>query len=429
MKGLYILNFIFLVSILTVRTVDTKLGKIGNVLSTVTDVISFGLDLYSFFDSLFEESEESIDYDRIIDSISERIEISTEKIIDKIELQSYIAELRDIALIIKQLLSEVMNILQKSGHDQANEYRKRFVDDFKNNRVKIYKIKSLLTFTVSFGGSSNSLLSVIVKQYDCSIPKFWEFKTYYMTLVSDAVAMDLLYEKFSYSNLDYETMTSWHQTIDGLFRDFKEQEDACVKVSLAQAKTDFENTAKAEELYESNHRKYPHLISDILHLGGSYCALVLKGYDELFKKSNGNTRTFQFISSEENYINYNQEQLQRVASTVQFDNCKSILENIWIIFDASKLDLVLWVMYPTSPAAYTDILLDKNSSAHVITSRSHKIVTYLRDQDDTKETVLTQNDFDEYFYIGSGTDKLDGMKVWGPGLIITSSIAIIAILC
>jgi hypothetical protein len=188
-----------------------------------------------------------------------------------------------------------------------------------------------------------------VKQYDGSIPEFWEFKTYYMTLVSDVVAMALLYEKLSDNNLDNETLSSWRQDIDGIFRDFQEQEDACVKVSLAQAKTD----------YESNHRKYPHLISDTIRLGGSYCALVLKGYDKLFKKSNGNTRTFQFISSEENYINYNQKQLQRVASTVQFDNCKRIVETIQIIFDASKLDLVLWVMYPTSHAAYTDILLDK----------------------------------------------------------------------
>jgi hypothetical protein len=236
-------------------------------------VISFGLDLYSFFDSLlFEESEESIDYGRIIDSISERIEMSNEKIIDKIELQSYITELRDIALIIKQLLSEIMNILKKSGHDEAYEYRKRFVDGFKCNRVKIYKIKSLLTFKVSFDESSNSLLSFIVKQYDGSIPEFWEFKTYYMTLVSDVVAMALLYEKFSDNNLYNETLSSWRQDIDGIFRDFQEQEDACVKVSLAQAKTDFEKTSKAGELYESNHRKYPHLISDTIRLGGSYCA-------------------------------------------------------------------------------------------------------------------------------------------------------------
>ena len=357
MKGVKFLCLIFLMSILNVRQTDTYVTA---VLSTVKEVFSFGMDLYSFFDSLLGESEESIDYDRIINSISERIEMSTEIIVNKIELQSYISEVREVALIIKQLLSDVKNILNAPNEVIRKEYQIRFQNNFSNQRAVIYKVKSLLTFKGNFGGSTSSLLTLIVDKYDCSIPLLWEFKNYYMTLVSDVVAFDLLNERLSSGNLYNETLSSWRQEIAQLLDDFKAQENACIEISLTQAKTDFKNQGNAKDLYEINHKKYPHLITDVLRLGGSYCALVLKGYEKVFQKSSGNTMTFEFISSGENIVSYSQEQLERVAATVDFNNCKGSADMIQLYFHVSKHDMVLWVMYPTSHTKYSDILLDNS---------------------------------------------------------------------
>ncbi|XP_045211500.2 uncharacterized protein LOC123562994 [Mercenaria mercenaria] len=434
MKKLNLFYIFVIFSTLTSRTVDAGLPILGKVV----DVVAFGLDVYSFFDSMLGDDETQstpapIDYDRIINRISERIEMSTESIVFRIEVQAYISELRNVALTIKQLLAEMEDIVRTKNKDTREELQRRFRNNFDRNKIEMDKVKSLLTFKVEVSGISSTLLSLIANEFECGMTSLEEFQNYYMSLVSDVVALALLNEKLSENSLYNETITSWQTAIRSLFYDMEKQKEECKDKFFELITKDLIRINDPLDLFENNKHKYPYQETDVLYLGGSYCLWSLKAYEKLLNKGKGGTMTFVFINDEENVLSHTSEQLQKVVSNAKYGNCLDDTGKILSYFDVLGKDLVFWLMYPQGQAAEFKILLNHNSTASTISTESdgtkYTTVFYLRSKDPSTNSTLSPSDFDVKSY--EKTDEVDespGLKTWQLGVIIGGSVLVVVVI-
>ncbi|XP_053392128.1 uncharacterized protein LOC128554842 [Mercenaria mercenaria] len=429
MKTLHLIYPVIAVSVLTGTT-----GKaaVRPILGAVKEVISFGLDVYSFFDSILGKDETHstpapIDYDRIINRISERIKLSTETIVFKIELQAYLSELRNVALTVEELLAEMERIVQARNKDKREALQSLFRNNFERHKTEIYKVKRLLTFSVDVSGISGTLLSLIAKELKCGITSLEEFQDYYMALVSDVVALALLNERLSEISLYNETIDSWQTAIKSLFDDMEAQKSDC-KAKFFELAKDFSRINDPAELLENFQNKYSYLDTDVLYLSGSYCVWSLKAYDKILKKVKDNTMTFAFMSGKENVQSLTSKQFQKVVSVAEFENCLDDTDTTKVIsyFDGLGKDLVFWLMYPQEQAAEFQILLDQDSTASKITTETDGIkyttIVYLRTQDHSTSAFITPDDFDVKFYEKDVTvDESSGLKAWQVFFIICGS--------
>ncbi|XP_045211501.2 uncharacterized protein LOC123562998 [Mercenaria mercenaria] len=427
------MNLFYTILVFSILT-STTVGAGLTILKTAVEVISFGLDVYSFFDSILGDDETQstpapIDYDRIINRISERIEMSSESIIFKIELQAYISELRDVALTVGQLLTEMENIIKAKSKDTREELQRRFRKNFERYEIEIYRVKSLLTFKIEVSEISSSLLSLIANEFECGMTSLEEFQNYYMTLVSDVVALALLNEKLSDNSLYNLTIVSWQTTIKSLFDDMEKQKEECKGNFFELITKDLIRINDPSDLFENNQNKYPYQETDVLYLGGSYCLWSLKAYEKLLNKSKDHTMTLVFINDEENVLSDTSE-LQKIVPKAKYENCLDDIGNILSHFDVLHKDLIFWLMYPQSQATKFKILLDQNSTASTITTESdstkYTTVVYLRTQDLNTNSALTPSDFDVKLYEKvDAVDESSGLKAWKLGVIIVGSVAFV----
>ncbi|XP_060581207.1 uncharacterized protein LOC132737851 isoform X2 [Ruditapes philippinarum] len=390
-------------------------GRPANAIPVITtltkavEVVSFGIDVYSFFSSILGGEDEvqstpaPFEYDRIINRISERIESSTEAIIFKIELQAYLSELREVALTVKQLLIDMEYIIKAKSKEIREEQQKRFLKSYELHKIKIYKIKSLLTFRVPVSGISNTLLSLITNEFECGMTRLEEFQNYYMTLVSDVVALDLLNERLAEKSLYNETLATWENAITSLFEDFEKQKDTCKAKFFELVKKDFEKTTDPLQMYENSKTKYPNKTIDVLFLKGTYCIWYRKKYDNILKKKQDKAMTFAVINSEDNLVaSRNKAQYLKVTLKAKFDNCLGDTDTILSYLDALGDDLILWLMFPQDRAAEFKILLHENSTAIKINSAidgtNYITVFYVRPLDEDAHSKLSSADFDTVFY-------------------------------
>ncbi|XP_045199011.2 uncharacterized protein LOC123553343 [Mercenaria mercenaria] len=434
MKTLHVIYTVIAVSVLTVKTAASPVLPI---LGTAKDVMSFGLDVYSFFDSILGEDETNstpapIDYDRIIKRTSERIKMSTETIVSISELHAYLSELRNVAYTVEQLLIQMEGMIKAKSKDTREELQRRFRDNFERQKTEIYKVKSLLTFKVEVSGISSTLLSLIANEFKCRMTSLEEFQNYYMALVSDVVALDLLNEKLSERNLYNEAVGSWETAVESLFDDMEVPKNACRANFVELAMEDISRINDPSELFENLQDKYSNRGTDVLHLSGSYCVWSLKAYDKILQKVKDNNMTFVFMSGEENVQSVTSRQFQKIVSVARFENCIDDKDTTKVIsyFDVLDKDLVFWLMYPQDQDAEFQILLGQNSTAETITTESdgtkYRTVVYLRAQDHSTISTLTADDFDLKFYekavsVGVSSD----LKTWQLGVIIGVLVSVV----
>lgn len=385
---------------------------------SVIRVISFGMDVYSFFDSILGEDEdkstqEPIDYDRIVNRISEEIKASSETIAFKVEIQLYISDLRDVAMTINQLLAEMKNIVTAKSKEKREEYQRRFSDNYRLHETKIDRIKTLLTFSVDVPGISSTLLSLIANEFECGITRLEEFQNYYMTLVSDVVALSLLSERLATKSLYNETFASWNTSISSLFDSMEEQKSICKAKFFKLVKNDFDKINDAAHLYENNQNKYPYKSTDVLFLSGSYCVWNLKEYDNILKKKQDKQITFMVINAEENNPANKKEHYSKIASEAKFYDCLEDVDKILSYFNVLGEDLIFWLMFPQDRATESKILRHKNSTATLLDGTKYTTVFYVRAQNNDINSTLSSADFDTFFNVEDvPAEEESGLIAW-----------------
>ncbi|XP_060581186.1 uncharacterized protein LOC132737844 [Ruditapes philippinarum] len=407
MKGVF--SFFVVVALALLNGRPANAIPVITTLSTAVEVVSFGIDVYSFLSSIIEKEGEyqstpaPFEYDRIINMISERIESSEETIVFKMELQAYLSDLRDVALTVKQLLIDMEDMIKAKSKEIREEQQKRFRKNYELHKIMLYKIKSLLTFRVPVSGISNTLLYLIANEFECGMTSIGEFQNYYMTLVSDVVALDLLNERLAEKSLYNETLTTWKNAITSLFEDFEKQKDTCKAKFFELVKKDFEKTTDPLQMFERSKTKYSHKAIDVLFLKGAYCIWYRKKYDNILKRKQDKTMTFAVINSEDNFVAVrNKAQYLKVTLKAKFDNCLGDTDTILSYLDTLGDDLILWLMFPQDRAAEFKILLHENSTAIKINSAidgtNYITVFYVRALEKDAHSNFTSTDFDTAFY-------------------------------
>jgi hypothetical protein len=252
-------------------------------------------------------------------------------------------------------------IIKAKSKEIREEQQKRFRKNYELHKVMIYKIKSLLTFRVPVSGISNTLLSLIANEFKCGMTSLEQFQNYYMTLVSDVVALALLNERLSEKSLYNETLATWEIAITSLFEDFEEQKDTCKAKFFELVKKDFEKTTDPFQMFERSKTKYSHKAIDVLFLKGAYCIWYRKKYDNILKRKQDKTMTFAVINYEDKFVAVrNKAQYLNVTLKAQFDNCLGDTDTILSYLDALGDDLILWLMFPQDRAAEFNILLHES---------------------------------------------------------------------
>ncbi|XP_060586937.1 uncharacterized protein LOC132742517 [Ruditapes philippinarum] len=409
--------------------------QVTPVLQAAVEVVSFGIDVYSFFDSILGEDEDKsppppIEYDRIINRISEKIEASTDTVVFKIELQSYISELRDVALTVKQLLAEMMDIVTAKSKEKREEYQRRFRGNYRQHQTKLYRIKNLLAFKIDVSGISNTLLALIANEFECGMTKLEEFQNYYMTLVSDVVALSLLNERLEEKSLYNDTLASWKTATRSLYTDFEKQKSNCKAKFFGLIKKNFDKINDPSQLYQSNQNRYPYKATDVLFLSGSYCVWNLKNYNNILKKMHERTFTYVVINENKNEAAHSREQYLKITSTTQFRDCLEDTGKIISYFDVLGEDLIFWLMFPQDISDKFRILLDQNSTAsqinHVQDGTEYTTILYVRAQDIEVNSTLTLADFDTVFNEDT-VEEPSGLKTWQFWAIIGGSALVLII--
>ncbi|XP_053393576.1 uncharacterized protein LOC128555374 [Mercenaria mercenaria] len=387
------------------------------VISDVEEVVSFALDVYNFFDGP-KQTTSSVNYDKIVKTISERIEMSTEKITFKVELEAHLTELRTASYAIQQLLKDMEHIAKTNNETKRQIYKTRFHQDFERKKSDIYTIKSLLTFTTDVSGISNTLLSLIVEGFDCGMSSIEHFQTYYMTLVSNAVALDMLNEKLSDNDLHDDALKEWQAAAATLFHKFQQEKDYCKSKFMDLVKSDFDQIEHGKELFSNNQQRYSYTTNDVLFLTGSYCARSLKKYDPVLKKTIDNDLIYAIFQSEELNVALDKELFKKLVFKTKFDDCIKDTGDVINMFDLLGYDLVVSVMFPEGQA---EIFQDKDSSSKSITTSKYTTIVYLRVQQHRVNGTLTAKDFDVDFYVApvpaEEPFKLLGLEIWKLGVI------------
>ncbi|XP_045211499.2 uncharacterized protein LOC123562993 [Mercenaria mercenaria] len=404
-------------------------AQLFSILSTTAEVVSFALDVYDIFDGP-KQTTSSVSYDKIVKTISERIEMSTEKITFKVELEAHLTELRTASYAIQQLLKDMEHIAKTNNETKRQIYKTRFHQDFERKKSDIYTIKSLLTFTTDVSGISNTLLSLIVDGFDCGMTSIEHFQTYYMTLVSNAAALDMLNEKLSDNDLHDDALKEWQASATTLFDKFQKEKDNCKSQFMKLVKSDFDQIEHGKELFNNNQRRYSYTTNDVLFLTESYCARSLKKYDQVLKKNIGNDLIFAIFQSEELNVAVDKEQFKKLILKTKFDDCIKDTGDVINMFDLLGYDLVVSVMFPEGQA---EIFLDKDSSSKSITTSKYKTIVYLRVQEQGVNGTLTAEDFDVDFYVAPVPTEepftLFGLEIWKLGAIGGSIIVFLILLC
>ncbi|XP_053393577.1 uncharacterized protein LOC128555375 [Mercenaria mercenaria] len=224
-----------------------------------------------------------------------------------------------------------------------------------------------------------------------------------MTLVSNAVALDLLNEKLAVKDLYNDTLQHWKEAFERIIDDFQKQINRCKRNFETLSIKDFENINDAKELFDNNQLKYPHKISDVLFLGGSYCLRTLKNYTKILKKKDDKGTTIAIFPDDENIASFPEERFERILSKTSFLNCVKDTEILISLFDVLSYDLVMSLIYPEKQESEFQILLDTNTTANVSmiqdgSSTPYWTIVYIKKQKYGIRSTLHDTDYDVVMY-------------------------------
>lgn len=378
--------------------VDTRV-KVN--LGTISNVIGFAEDVYSFFDMLLGKEDENepaeIDYMRIIEEISAHIRMSTSTIMENTEIAAQLADLKRCARTIAQLVKDMEQIVNTTDQEKREERIKQFKKAFENERTDLHGVKTFLTVTVP--GISSSLLSLIVDKVDCGMSALEDFQRYYMNnLVSKVIALDLAYERFESGILYNDKLTEWITNVKILLEKFENEKERCKKNFFKLAKTIFYEVDDPRLLSDKIQERFSHRQNDVFSLRGSYCIKKLKNYENIFLKQDGNgSRTVAVFGDKTTHLR--QGSFEKLSKT-RYDRCKSEYETQKMIdlFSVLDYEVLLWLMFPANQSENFVTFLDQNTTANIgfttQNNEEYKIFIYVRKQN---STIPRADDYETYF--------------------------------
>lgn len=232
---------------------------------TAYDVLNLGLDLMQFMET-FDNEEAGENLDELVNILAARIDASTTKLITTVLLQSKLERIDDAVINIHSSLIDLQNFLQASTPDERNEYKKLFVSRFVEHDVikHIRFLPELLYYTIP--GTSGKLVDLFAENTRCNMTAIYEFKLYYAELVSDGIALQLIYIRTS-SNLSVNrTIEYWSEKVNKVNLIFDAQENSCKYQFSKYAEEDLRASQNASILWVNNKERYPWKTCDVIFL-------------------------------------------------------------------------------------------------------------------------------------------------------------------
>ncbi|XP_053389540.1 uncharacterized protein LOC128552520 [Mercenaria mercenaria] len=248
----------------------TIFQAIGNF---ITSAFSFGKDIYGFIDSLVDDKIDKDDnrYEKLLKAISDKIDSSEKSVInsviEELDLRLQFDDLFEQNKFMSTLLIDIRNIIESRTDTVREENIRRFKNNFREHEAEIQNIARLLSDTASVGGLYKPLLNLFVDKVDCNLTSLQEFMDYYMNAVSNAIAIDLMNERFTVVDLSNQTMANWQKQLEKLFEKFKSQRKNCIARFPQLVKDDLEGDETATDLQRKNALRYSDKRNSVVYVG------------------------------------------------------------------------------------------------------------------------------------------------------------------
>ncbi|XP_053389542.1 uncharacterized protein LOC128552522 [Mercenaria mercenaria] len=235
----------------------------------LVSAFTFGLDLYGFIDSFDEEKSRTDDkkYEELKKELSNKIDASTNSIIAKIDLHGRFDRLLEISKYMSALLTDIKFIIESETNETRDENIKRYKDGFKEHEADIQAISRLLTQKVPVDGLSKPLVDVYVEQINCSLTCMQVFEDYYMSLVSNAFAIDITNELFNDIDLSNQTKAFWTNNVEILEDAFELRRTECIDRFPQLVKDDLAGDENATDLQSKNALRYSNRLNSVIFVG------------------------------------------------------------------------------------------------------------------------------------------------------------------
>lgn len=184
------------------------------------DVITFALNAVDFF------SGTSSSEDKFNTDIEEAIDNSKTEILDNIILQSRFDKIDDAVIAIHSSLVDLQSYRKATSIEKTKlkaQYIKRFDDNSVISQIRF--LPELLSYSVP-GTRGETFMSLFSTNANCDSGKIKRFQKFYLRLVSDGVALDVIHTEFS--NLDPSTNVEfWAEKMEKIRGIFEQANDEC----------------------------------------------------------------------------------------------------------------------------------------------------------------------------------------------------------
>lgn len=190
--------------------------------SGVNDVVSFAKNVLG----VVTGESLSISNEELLKDIQHSIEAAKTEVLNSITSQARYEQIDDAVITVGSSLKDLQDYLQATSSEK-DSYKQQFIDRFDSNAAikHIRFLPELLTYTIP-GTSGDTLINLFTASAKCNRNRIRSFKTFYMNLISDGIALEVAYLQMKNLNAD-QTVTDWTAEMTPIRNIFQTLEDSC----------------------------------------------------------------------------------------------------------------------------------------------------------------------------------------------------------
>jgi hypothetical protein len=238
-------------------------GQVIGIGGLIINVVRTGVEIVKIVDNKGVRLSHIND---IVDGLKGNIRSSTSGIKTSIGLSSRLGLIDDTVINIHSSLIDVVNILEATTMTNRDEYTRLFVKRFEDNEMIKYIrfLPQLLTYNIP--GASGKLIDLLADNTRCNMTSLDAFKYFYVNLLSDGIAIDLLYLHLSTKLPLNKTINEWNASLIKVANIFDNKQASCMTKFTEFAQEDENNAVAAVTLRSNNKQRYPWKRSDVIFL-------------------------------------------------------------------------------------------------------------------------------------------------------------------